>query len=79
MDIFGIFDWNRKDFFVSIVECLYVFFGLLVGYGCLILLIGVVLSILTRKVPSLFNESKLLAISIYNIGFNLHEQNVMVV
>merc|ERR1711862_107665 len=47
----------------------YVFFGLLVGYGCLVLLIGVVLSILTRKVPSLFNESKLLAISIYNIGF----------
>jgi len=47
----------------------YVFFGLLVGYGCLILFIGVILSILTRKVPSLFNESKLLAISIYNIGF----------
>merc|ERR1712224_947547 len=47
----------------------YAFFGLLVGYGCLVLLIGVVLSIITRKVPSLFNESKLLAISIYNIGF----------
>ena len=33
------------------------------------LFIGVVLSIVTRKVPSMFNESKLLAISMYNLGF----------
>ena len=47
----------------------YVFFGILVAYGTIILLFGVFLSIVTRKVPSLFNESKLLAISIYNLGF----------
>ena len=46
-----------------------IFFFILVAYGAFILLIGVFLSIVTRKVPSLFNESKLLAISIYNIGF----------
>merc|ERR1711862_813839 len=47
----------------------YIFFGLLVGYGALVLLCGVFLSIATRNVPSLFNESKLLAISMYNLGF----------
>jgi len=47
----------------------YVFFGILVGYGAIILLLGVVLSVLTRKVPSMFNESQLLTISIYNLGF----------
>ena len=47
----------------------YIFFAILVAYGGFVLLIGAVLSILTRKVPSLFNESKLLAISIYNLVF----------
>uniref|UniRef100_A0A7S4M7I9 G-protein coupled receptors family 3 profile domain-containing protein n=1 Tax=Vannella robusta TaxID=1487602 RepID=A0A7S4M7I9_9EUKA len=47
----------------------YIFFGVLVGYGAIVLLLGVFLSIVTRKAPSTFNESKLLAISIYNLGF----------
>ena len=47
----------------------YIFFAILVAYGSAVLLLGVALSILTRKVPSQFNESKLLAISIYNLGF----------
>ena len=47
----------------------YVFFAILVFYGAIVLLLGVFLSIVTRKVPALFNESKLLAISIYNLGF----------
>ena len=46
-----------------------VFFFILVGYGAIVLLLGVFLSIVTRKVPSQFNESKLIAISIYNLGF----------
>ena len=47
----------------------YVFFSILVGYGGVVLFAGIFLSIATRNVPSLFNESKLLAISIYNLGF----------
>lgn len=47
----------------------YIFFGILLAYGCIILFVGVFLSTVTRNVPSLFNESKLLAISIYNLGF----------
>uniref|UniRef100_A0A7S4MMH0 G-protein coupled receptors family 3 profile domain-containing protein n=1 Tax=Vannella robusta TaxID=1487602 RepID=A0A7S4MMH0_9EUKA len=47
----------------------YVFFSILVAYGALVLLFGIFLSIVTRNVPSMFNESKLLAISIYNLIF----------
>ena len=47
----------------------YVFFALLTAYGTILLLLGAILSIVIRKVPSLFNESKLLAISIYNLAF----------
>ena len=46
-----------------------IFFSILVAYGALVLLIGIFLSIVTRNVPSIFNESKLLAVSIYNLGF----------
>ena len=46
-----------------------VFFFILVAYAALVLLLGVILSILARKVPSQFNESKLIAFSIYNIAF----------
>merc|ERR1712137_1333896 len=46
-----------------------VFFALLVTYGAFVLFIGVFLSIVTRNVPSMFNESKLLAFSIYNLIF----------
>ena len=46
-----------------------VFFSIFVGYSGFILLIGAVVSFLIRKVPSLFNESRLIAISIYNILF----------
>ena len=46
-----------------------IFFFILVGYGFLVLFAGIFLSIVTRNVPSQFNESKLLAISIYNLGF----------
>jgi hypothetical protein len=46
-----------------------IFFFILVGYIAIVLMFGVILSILTRKVPTMFNESKLLAISIYNLVF----------
>merc|ERR1711879_225999 len=46
-----------------------VFFFLLTSYGALILIFGVFLSIVSRNVPAMFNESKLLAISIYNLIF----------
>jgi len=46
-----------------------IFFSILVAYGSIILFIGAVLSIATRKVPSMFNECKLLSISIYNLAF----------
>ena len=39
------------------------------AYAATVLLAGTFLSIATRKVPSLFNESKLVAISMYNLGF----------
>ena len=47
----------------------YVFFGIFVGYCGLVLLIGAIISIVARNVPSYFNETKLLAISIYNLVF----------
>ena len=47
----------------------YIFFSIFVAYCLLILLFGAFMSIVTRNVPSIFNESKLLAISIYNLGF----------
>ena len=47
----------------------YVFFFILVGYEAIVLLFGAFLSVVTRKVPALYNESKLLAISIYNLLF----------
>jgi len=46
-----------------------IFFFILVGYGAFILLVGIVLSVASRNVPSQFNEGKLLAISVYNIVF----------
>ena len=45
----------------------YVFFGIFVAYSLFLLFIGAIISFLTRNVPSLFNESKLIAISIYNL------------
>jgi len=45
----------------------YVFFGVFVGYISIVVSFALFLSIKTRKVPSLFNESRLIAISIYNI------------
>merc|ERR1712130_8888 len=46
-----------------------VFFFILVGYEAVVLCIAAILVIVTRNVPSFFNESKLIAISIYNLGF----------
>ena len=46
-----------------------VFFFIFVGYSGIVLLIGAIVSFAIRKVPSLFNESRLIAISIYNILF----------
>merc|ERR1712137_747666 len=46
-----------------------IFFFILVGYEGFILLVAAFLSIVTRNVPSFFNESKLIVISIYNLGF----------
>merc|ERR1711862_681821 len=45
----------------------YIFFGIFVAYTLIILLIGAVIAFFTRKIPSLFNESKLITISIYNL------------
>jgi len=47
----------------------FVFFFIFVGYSTLVLIFGAIISILSRNTPSLFNESKLLTISIYNLGF----------
>lgn len=46
-----------------------VFFFIYVGWTGGLLLFGAFLSIVTRNIPSFFNESKLVAISIYNLGF----------
>ena len=46
-----------------------VFFFILVAYGAFVLFLGAIVSILIRNAPSAFNETKLLAISIYNLGF----------
>ena len=46
-----------------------IFFSLFVAYGAFILLFGAFISFLSRKVPSYYNESKLLTLSIYNLGF----------
>merc|ERR1712137_294614 len=46
-----------------------IFFFILVGYESIVLFIAGLLCILTRNIPSFFNESKLIAISIYNLGF----------
>ena len=47
----------------------YVFFSIFVAYCAIILLFGALVSFLIRNVPSKFNETKLLTISIYNLGF----------
>ena len=46
-----------------------VFFFCFVAYCAFILIIGAIISFLIRNVPSQFNETKLLTISIYNLGF----------
>lgn len=47
----------------------YVFFFLLVAYMAIYLLFGSFLSVVTRNVISTFNESRLIAIAIYNLVF----------
>uniref|UniRef100_A0A7S4IP23 G-protein coupled receptors family 3 profile domain-containing protein n=1 Tax=Vannella robusta TaxID=1487602 RepID=A0A7S4IP23_9EUKA len=47
----------------------YVFFFIFVGYTSAVLLFGAVVSVISRNINPLFNESKLLTISIYNLGF----------
>eukprot|EP00012_Vannella_robusta_P006619 CAMPEP_0206197558 /NCGR_PEP_ID=MMETSP0166-20121206/9121_1 /ASSEMBLY_ACC=CAM_ASM_000260 /TAXON_ID=95228 /ORGANISM="Vannella robusta, Strain DIVA3 518/3/11/1/6" /LENGTH=1037 /DNA_ID=CAMNT_0053615259 /DNA_START=260 /DNA_END=3371 /DNA_ORIENTATION=- len=44
-----------------------IFFIIFVSYSGLMLLAGAIISFLARKVPSMFNESQLIAISIYNL------------
>merc|ERR1719333_1145891 len=46
-----------------------VFFFIFVGYSAIVLVFGAIISILSRKAPSQFNETKLMTISIYNLGF----------
>jgi len=46
-----------------------VFFSILVAYSTIVLIIGAVVSVLSRNAPSRFNESKILTVSIYNILF----------
>ena len=47
----------------------YIFFAIFVVYSAIILLFGAFLSIVTRDVPELFNESKIISISIYHLVF----------
>ena len=47
----------------------YIFFSIFTAYCAIILFLGAILCILIRNVPSQFNESKLMAISIYNLVF----------
>ena len=47
----------------------YVFFAIILGYTFLVLIFGAFLSFVTRDVPALFNESKLISISIYHLVF----------
>jgi len=47
----------------------YIFFSIFVAYGAIVIIMGIILSVISRNVPSFFNESKLLAISIYNLAF----------
>jgi len=47
----------------------YVFFAIVCAYIGLILLFGVFLSIVTRNIISTFNESRLIAVSTYNLFF----------
>ena len=47
----------------------YIFFSIFVAYSAFVLGIGAVISFLSRKAPSQFNESQLMTISIYNLGF----------
>ena len=46
-----------------------VFFFIFVAYSGIVLLLGAIVSFLVRNVPILFNETKLLAVSIYNLLF----------
>jgi len=47
----------------------YVFFSIFVGYGAIVVGFALFLSIVTRNVPSLFNDSSVIAITMYNITF----------
>ena len=46
-----------------------IFFSIFAIYGAFVLLGGVVISVLARNIPQQFNETKLLAVSIYNLAF----------
>ena len=46
-----------------------VFFSILVAYNAIVLIAGAIISFAVQNAPSMFNESKLLKISIYNLGF----------
>ena len=45
----------------------YIFFAIFAAYSLIILLFGGIVSYLARNAPSVFNETKILTISIYNI------------
>merc|ERR1711934_776437 len=45
-----------------------IFFSIFACYGALVLIFGGIMSYVARNVPSVFNETKLLAISIYNLA-----------
>ena len=46
-----------------------IFFSIFFAYAMIILLIGAYISIISRKIPSQFSETKLLTISIYHLAF----------
>ena len=47
----------------------YIFFSIFIAYCIVILLFGCIISIIARNVPTQFNETRLLTISIYNLAF----------
>jgi len=68
-------EWNGEEHYVCTTGGFtgtpggLVFFFIFVGYSGIVLLLGAVISFLIRNVPSLFNETKLLTFSIYNLLF----------
>lgn len=58
-------DWPNEE---GTTDITVIFYGLTIAYNGLLLFIGVVLGYKVRKLPSHFNESKAIILSMYNLG-----------